>query len=415
MSRTNNVLIAAILASLLISRSIPQKSNAPAEISGVAWSSDGLYLAAADAKGHITCWDASTRNPVWDWQGSEHGILKMFFDSQRHAFLVLERFGHAVLLSEKEGQVALDLEIDFGERDGNYVAGLSTGGFDDASETLAVGGNILSSVHVINLRAIPNAPVKQTVALGKMIGWRRPPIAKGIENTSAIVWIARKQPSVAEIGDLSVGETDDDFLADLAVCQGGTVELGVTRSGWLVGWDLTIAGVDKTRYRRHVIEGSHDSNYLLDVRCGPNSHVVSTGTTEKYGTIQLWNEIEGVMTFSKDTGSHSLIELDAVFSQDGSQLVTNGDLSYIWWHVESNSLQEVAVLYHVGSDTPIELRGNFAFKPNSHAVALSEGTALLLVDVDKQDISCFTQSCGAGSFHLRMVNTAISAPAQKPS
>src|ERR1700759_1228386 len=118
MLRTKNVLLVAMLVSLLVSRSIAQKSNAPAEISSVAWSSDGLYLAAADAKGHITCWDAGTRNPVWDWQGSEHGILKIFFDSQLHAFLILERFGHTVLLSEKDGQVALDLEIDFGERDG---------------------------------------------------------------------------------------------------------------------------------------------------------------------------------------------------------------------------------------------------------------------------------------------------------
>ena len=409
MSRKKSFLAAFLLLMFATSLAIAQESTPAYDITGVAWSSDGLYLAVANTSGHVTCWDFSTRKPVWAWQGSSHGIITIAFDSQRHSFLVLERFGHAILLSEKEGQVALDLELDFGERDGRYVAGLSSGAFDDASETLALSGNIIPVVHVVNFRAIPNTPIKQTVALGSTY-WRHPPFVKGVEKTSLVMSI--KRTNASGIADLSVGATDDDTLTDLAICPGGNEAIGVTNAGWLVGWDLKSLGGDKTKYRRHVIERSHDSNYLLDVRCGPNAQVVSTGTTEKYGTIQLWDGNEGVLSFSKDTDAHSLIEHGAVFSPDGSQLVTNGDLSYIWWEIQSSKLKEVAVLYHSGSGAPNELRSNFAFRPNGNVVALSEGTVLILVNIAKKDVSCFADDCGKELPKLRMVDDGASA--QKP-
>jgi WD40 repeat protein len=368
-------------------------------LTAIAWSSDGRYLATGDDKGQVICWDVGTGQTAWKWQGSARGVYKLYFDSRRRAFLVLEQFGDVVFIRDKSGEVILDLNLEFGERDKQYVATLATAGFDDNSETLALGGNLLPAVHVLNLSKISDAPTKQSILLGSMIGWLHPPAYKGSENTSFIVWIARPHTNEAEIGDLAVGATDDDPLVDLSVCKGGSVQLGITKAGWLVAWDLKMDSSDKWRYRRQVITHPEE-NYLLDVMCGPNEVAVTTGTAGKYGTIQFWNQLAGVMTDYKDTGSSSLIELGATFSSDGRLLVTNGDISYIFWRADSGKLTQYGRMYHAGSMPSNELRDNLAFRPGNHVLAVAEGSSVLTVDADSGDITCLTKNCERITFRL---------------
>jgi WD40 repeat protein len=362
-------------------------------LTAIAWSSDGHYLATGDDTGNVVCWDVGSGQSVWEWQGSANGVYKLYFDSRRRAFLVLEKFGDVVFIRDKSGEVILDLKLEFGERDKGFVAALATAGFDDDSETLALGGNLLSVVHVLNLSKIPDVPAKQSLPLGSMIGWLHPPSIEGSENSSLIVWIARPQKNEAEIEDLPVGVTDDDPLVDLSVCKGGTVQLGITKAGWLVAWDFKMDSSDKWKYRRQVISHPEEANYLLDVMCGLDGVAVTTGTTGKYGTIQFWNRIDGVMTDYRDTGSSSLIELGATFSSDGKLLVTNGDISYLFWKVKSGKLTQYARMYHAGSMPRNEVRDNLAFRPGSHMLALADGSAVLIVDADTGDFKCLSKNC----------------------
>jgi WD40 repeat protein len=81
-------------------KALPPPNQVPM-LTAIAWSSDGHYLATGDDKGHVICWDVSSGQPAWEWQGSTHGVYKLYFDSKRRAFLVIERFGDVVFIRDK--------------------------------------------------------------------------------------------------------------------------------------------------------------------------------------------------------------------------------------------------------------------------------------------------------------------------
>jgi WD40 repeat protein len=381
-----------------ISHSLPSQTP-PTMITSVAWSSDGQYLASGSNNGLVVCWDVSSGKTKWQWQGSAHGIYKLYFDTRRQAFLVLEKYGDAVFLNSATGDASLRLNLDFPERDKQYVAVLSVAGFDDTSETLSLAGNLLPAVHILDLTKVSGAPKQQSLHIGKLIDWLHPPSIKDSDKSSFMIHTIRPDASSANMGDFSVSAMDDDHLVDLSTCKDGLRTLGVTEAGWLVSWDLT--GKENPSYRRQVVTQGQGSNYLLDVQCGTNNLAVTTGTTGKYGTIQLWDATEGVMTDHTDTGSTSLIELGVAFSSDGKLLVSNGDLAYIFWKTDTNRLIRLGRMYHEGSLSPSnEIQMNLAFLPGTHLLGAGEGTAVLIVDIDKGKLKCLSNDCGGMSFRF---------------
>jgi WD40 repeat protein len=227
-------------------------------------------------------------------------------------------------------------------------------------------------IHLLDLTKFRGTPTQQSLRIG-LFGPRA--------------------PNDATVSGFAVDAMDSDPVIHLSVCNDGQRTIGVTGRGWLVGWDGK--DTDETSYHRQVVTSNSDSNYLLDVQCGPHNLAATTGTTGKYGTIQLWDAAEGVMIDHTDTAPGSLIELSVTFSSDGKFLVSNGDLAYIFWRTDRSKLIRFGRMYHKNRSAPNELRGNLAFLPGTHLLGLGDDSALLVVDVDKSTLECLTNNCGA--------------------
>jgi len=385
--------------------SIHAYAGGPPVITSVAWSPEGRYLAAGNDHGLITTWDVDTGRTAWTWQGTKYGIHKLFFDSRRHGFLVLEQSGDVVILDPPSGKIMLRLALEFGERDRNFVAGLAHAGFDDDSEVLAVSGSLKPQVHVLDLKKIPSVPATQTAKLGAMILWEHPPAAKDSDQTSPVASFKREDQTPAEIAEFGVGTTNEDQLADLSVCHGGTRVVGITKAGWLRGWDLTLKPSEQAIYQRRVVNDP-ERYYLLDITCGPGDRAVTTGATEKYGTIQLWDSAKGTLIDSLDSGAASLIAAASSFSSDGKLVATNGDLSYLLWRVDAGKLHRYARMRKGNQDVPMSVQQNIAFAPNSHSLAIADGFAVLIINPDTLTSRCVSGGCGTLQFQSYPVESA---------
>jgi len=322
---------------------------------------------------------------AWKWTGEAEEIYKLYFNSKRKAFLVLEKYGDLRFLNEESGHEQLRIRLEFPERDGHYVGGLDAAGYDDNSGVLALAGTINAMVHLLDVNKLVDHPVTQMLQLGSFVYWAHPPMIPNSDKTSLVVSFVRKRVNKANLGDLSLSDESPE-VTDVAVCEHAQTIIAISDDGWFVGWTRER---DAIKYRRHVITSDGSSGYLLSVGCSSHSVAITTGVSSYYGTIQLWDIDAGTLADHEDLANVFLIGHGQSITSDEEFVASNGDIAFVIWRIADSKLTQEARIFHK-KGAPNELRNNLAFQRSGHLLAITEARSLYVVDVDKASLRCIS-------------------------
>ena len=213
------------------------------------------------------------------------------------------------------------------------------------------------------------------------------------------MWIRRPSVSDADSGELAFDDSNA-YPAEIALCSGGKTALGITRDGWFYRWD---AEADRVIYRRHM-ETPEDSDadharefpHAAHLGCASESLGLTTGTTKKYGGIQLWDISAGVLSDFQKSEPDKSFYVDAysiALSSDGRFAVTDGEGSYRVWNLTSGKLVRETLIVHEAEPGWEYRTVNFSFAKGTHLLAYPDGDFVFLADLDKNAVRCLGTAC----------------------
>jgi WD40 repeat protein len=367
----------------------------PANFSALSWSADGKFIAVGDVDGNVSAWSVEKKAFVWTYNGRSKPVFEVYFDSDRGAFLVVERGVDIVYLDEQSGAVQQRIGIDFREIDYKTPAKLRLANFDDNSGLLVAVGNLGKVAHVIDMRKVPKQPSVYVVTAGKMTTVLHPTVApkKKVDQTSLTAFVFGGTSDPADIFDLALGNQDDEVPVEFAVCGSRQSIFAITKKGDVLGWDISKPSTVAPTFTREVspLSPSGDiDTYLLGIGCDLQHHAIVTGFSRKYGDVQLWDTLDGTLSdFKIDAGP--MISHGESFQSAGSLAVTSGDLGFTLWDASSDKLVRKAKVFHGVNDGPwIQTPNVVGFDPTQKTIAFVLRRQIYLWDTSKSTVSCIT-------------------------
>jgi WD40 repeat protein len=247
-------------------------------IIGIAFSSDGKYLATSDTKGDIQIWDTHTWEKIADCQGHQHWTWAVEF-SPDNRYLASASHDYMVKLwNPSNGECLLTIKNDY------------------------------------SVNTVAFSPNGQLIAASTQDGtihlWRFLPGKLNLEVQTLIANCGR--------------------IWSLAFSPDNRTIVGVGEDNWVRQWSVDNGHCLATW-------GQHD-DWIRSVKFSPNSHLIATGSRDH--TIKIWDATtkKCLNTFQ----GHQDKVIAIAFSPDGRQLVSGSyDRTIKLWDVSSGKCLKV--------------------------------------------------------------------------